>query len=239
MEVLFELGPVDSRAKLVDRLRALVELVDWIDIPDSPMGTSRFPSPIVSCMVKSLFENARVIAHLRVIDVNRVALEAILKGLELCSVERIVFVRGDIVRGSSVIRDVEPEEAIGIARFTSRVEPGLTLSLRKSMEEIEERLKVGASFYLVLNLNKGSIEKMEAISRVARKLNIKLYPYVVLLTDANRDRILRMMEREKLHDINEALELIEASNDIADGILVSSPMDFKGGLELVRRLKRR
>jgi CheY-like chemotaxis protein len=91
----------------------------------------------------------------------------------------------------------------------------------------------------VLNLNKDSVEKMEATSRVARKLNIKLYPYVVLITDANRDRILGVMERWKLHDFNEALELVEASNDVADGILVSSPMDFKGGLELVRRLRRR
>ncbi len=239
MEVLFELEPVSSRAKLVDRLRAVVELVDWIDVPDSPMGTSRFPSPIVSCIAKSLFESSRVIAHLRVIDVSRLAMEATLRGLEFCGVERVAFVRGDIVKGSTVVRDVEPEEAVRIARSMVKVEPGLTLSLRKSLEEIEERLRVGAGFYLILNLNKGSLGKMEAVSEVARRLNVKLYPYVVLLTDANRDRILGVMERWKLHEVGEALELVEASNDIADGILVSSPMDFKGGLEFVRKLRRR
>jgi 5,10-methylenetetrahydrofolate reductase len=239
MEVLFELEPVGSRAKLLGRVRELVDLVDWIDVPDSPMGRSRFPSPIVSCVIKNLFEDTRVIAHLRVIDVSRVALEATLRGLELCNVERVTFVRGDVIEGSSVVRDVEPEEAVRIARSSTKVKPGLTLSLRKSLEEIEGRLRVGAEFYLVLNLNKDSVEKMEATSRVARKLNIKLYPYVVLITDANRDRILGVMERWKLHDFNEALELVEASNDVADGILVSSPMDFKGGLELVRRLRRR
>jgi 5,10-methylenetetrahydrofolate reductase len=238
MEILFELEPVSSRVKLLDRVRELVELVDWIDVPDSPMGASRFHSPIVSCIIKNLFEEAKVIAHLRVIDVSRVALEATLKGLELCNVERIAFVRGDVVEGSSVVRDVEPEKAVSIA-YGTNIKPGLTLSLRKSLEEIEERLRVGAEFYLVLNLNKDSMERMEATSKIARRYNVKLYPYVVLLTDVNRDRILKILERRKLHDAREALEILEASNDIADGILVSSPMDFKGGLELVRKLRRR
>ncbi len=239
MEVLFELEPVSSKAKLADKVKVLTELVDWIDVPDSPMGIFRFSSPIISCIIKNLFETARVIAHLRVIDVNRLALEAILRGLEFCGVERIVFVRGDVVEGFSVIRDLEPEDAMRIARSTTRVQPGLTISLRKSLKEIEERLRVEASFYLVLNLNKGNVEKMEAISKIARRLNVKLYPYIVLLTEANRGKILEIMERWKLHDLNEALELLEVSNNIVDGILISSPMDFKGGLELVRRLRKR
>lgn len=238
MEILFELEPVRRRDKLVERVKMLEELVDWLDIPDSPMGTSRFFSPITSCIVKSV-ANLNVIAHVRVIDLSRVALEAIVKSMELCQVERVTFVRGDIVEGSTVVRDVEPEEAVRITKEITGMEAGLTISLRKPLEEIERRLFTRADFYLVLNLNKGNFDKMELLAKTSRRLGVKLYPYVILLTEANRDKLLKLMERWKLHEVNEALELVEASNDLADGVLVSAPGDFKGGLGFIERLRRR
>ena len=238
MELLFEIEPVSRRDKLVGRVRALEGLVDWLDIPDSPMGRSRFFSPLASCIAKNV-SHVKVVAHLRVIDVSRVALESILKGLELCNVERIAFVRGDLVEGSTAVRDVEPEDAVKLAKSTTKLEAGLTISLRKPIEDIEKRLSSGADFYLVLNLNRDTIEKLEAIERVSRKLGVKLYPYVVLLTEANRSKLLGILERWKLHEPEEALKLVEASNDIVDGVLISSPGDFQGGLRFVERLRKR
>ncbi|MFN4046117.1 MAG: hypothetical protein ACK4H7_02095, partial [Acidilobaceae archaeon] len=136
MEIAFELGPTGDRAKLEERLKALSDIVDWVDIPDSPMGTSRFFSPIVSCMAKQCFSDVKVIAHVRVIDLSRVALEAIIRGLSLCGIERVVFVRGDIVGGSTIVRDLEPEQALNAARAMGGPSPGLLLSMRKSLKEI-------------------------------------------------------------------------------------------------------
>ncbi|MEM0366387.1 MAG: hypothetical protein QXO93_00105 [Acidilobaceae archaeon] len=242
MEILFELEPVKSRDSLRYRVSSIAELVDWIDIPDSPMGTSRFSSPIVSCLVKSIAENTRVIAHLRVIDVSRAALESIVGSLTLCGVERILFIRGDIVKGSTIIRDIEPEDAVGTVRSLKlNIDPGLTLSLRKSIDEIMKRLRVGASFYLLLNLTSNNIDVLEYIVREAKTYNSKIYPYIILMTEKNRDKLLRLLGRDKLCEPQEAIRLADTLKSLSldpDGILLSSPLDFNSGLETLRVLRR-
>jgi hypothetical protein len=49
------------------------------------------------------------------------------------------------------------------------------------------------------------------------------------------------MERWKLLEPGEALEVVSYSigNGLADGIIVSSPADFKGGLRFVEELRKR
>ncbi len=239
MEIAFELGPTGDKAKLEERLKTLSDTVDWVDIPDSPMGTSRFSSPIVSCIAKLSLSNVKVIAHVRVIDLSRVALESIIKGLNLCGVERVVFVRGDIVEGSTIVRDVEPEHALNIARAMGSPSPGLLLSMRKSLEEIKLRLELKADFYLVLNLNNKTVKAYESVVEEARKVKAKLYPYVVLLTENNRGFIEGLLSRDKMHTPEEALKLLESNSSLIDRVLISSPMDFKGGLKFVEKLRRK
>lgn len=239
MEIAFELGPTGDKAKLEERLKTLSDIVDWVDIPDSPMGTSRFFSPIVSCIAKQSFSDVKVIAHVRVIDLSRVALEAVIKGLSLCGVERVVFVRGDIVEGSTIVRDLEPEQALNTARAMGGPSPGLLLSMRKSLGEIKSRLDLKADFYLVLNLNSNTVKAYESVVEEAGKVNAKLYPYIVLLTENNRSIMGGLISRDKMHTPEEAVKLLESNSSLIDRVLVSSPMDFKGGLKFVEKLRRK
>ncbi|MEM5873836.1 MAG: hypothetical protein QW065_03505, partial [Acidilobaceae archaeon] len=64
MELVVELEPVKSREKLEKRIKLLAEVADWIDVPDSPLGTTRFFSPIVSCFIKAVEERIGVISHI-------------------------------------------------------------------------------------------------------------------------------------------------------------------------------
>ncbi|MCX8196507.1 MAG: methylenetetrahydrofolate reductase [Acidilobaceae archaeon] len=240
MELAFEIEPVKRRETLEQRLRRLEGTVEWIDIPDSPMGTTRFSSPLVGCMAKGV-SRLGVISHLRVIDVNRIALEAIVKGLSLCGVEALVFLRGDIVDGSSVILDVAPEEAVRITKsMGAPLLAGLTLSLRKSEEEIAQRVKVGADLYLVLHLSEATLYKLEEAVKAAG--GAKVYPYVVLLTERN-ERVLRpILSKAPLYPLEGALALAESLESLTHkpaGLLISSPGDFEGGLRLAELLKRR
>jgi 5,10-methylenetetrahydrofolate reductase len=238
VELIYEIEPVYGKEELLNRLGVLKGLVDWVDVPDSPMGRPSQFSPVVSCLIRSL-ESIDVIAHIRTIDLNSLALRSILKSLALCGVRRVVFVRGDLVPGVTVVKDVEPESAVVMARQCSpNVSPGLTLSLRKEPGAILERMSVRADFYLVLNLNNQTVGKLIDVHREARRLGVKVYPYLVLATETNYDILARSLGSGKLLKKDEALHIASACADLVDGFLISSPLDFKEGLSLLSELRR-
>lgn len=238
MELIYEIEPVNDKEELLHRLRTLKELVDWVDVPDSPMGKSFQFSPIVSCLIKYI-ENIDVIAHIRTIDLNLVAIKSVIKSLTLCGVRRVVFVRGDLVPGATVVKDVEPENAVAIARrYSPGISPGLTLSLRKELDMILERMKTQADFYLVLNLNRQTAEKLAKVRREARRLGVKIYPYLILATEFNYDVLAKLLGPNKLLKKDEALHIAATCADLVDGFLISSPHDFKEGLSLLNNLRR-
>lgn len=238
LELLYELTPVKRRGELRARLSVLKELVDWIDVPDSPMGSTSQFSPLVSCLVKAM-EEVKVIAHIRTIDLSRVALTSATKSLELCGVERVVYVRGDLVPNSSVVKDVEPEDAVSLVKQLGlNISPGLTLSLRKGLTEILKRMSSSADFYLVLNLTEKTFEILERVSRIARSANVKIYPYLIIATENSYEALANLLGREKVLFIEKALEVASSSSHLVDGFLVSSPLDFKGGINFLNTLRK-
>ncbi len=238
MELLYEISPVRSREELLARVRALRELVDWVDVPDSPMGRPSQSSPVVSCLIKSL-EGVGVIAHVRTVDLSRIALVSTVRSLAVCGVERLVFVRGDVVRGSSVVKDVEPEEAVNLVReLNLGVSPGLTLSLRKDVAEISGRVRGSrADFYLVLNLSRETADKLEEVSRTVRSANARLYPYLVVAKGEGYEALERLLGEGRVLTEKGALEIAADCAHLVDGFLVSSPLDFEGGLSFLKRLR--
>lgn len=239
MEFLFELTTVRRREELMSRVKTLKEIVDWIDVPDSPMGVASQFSPVVSCYIKSV-EDMGVIAHVRTIDLSRVALTALAKSLALCGVERVVYVRGDTVSNSTVVRDLEPEDAVDLVKQLGMgLSPGLTLSLRKELAEILKRVSLKADFYLVLNLGRDTEGKLAEIATISRRLGLKLYPYLVIASEESREKLVRILGRDKVLSASRALELAVEYSYLIDGFLVSSPLDFKSGVEFLNKLRSR
>lgn len=179
MELVAELVPPRDPERLLRVAGSLSEYYDWIDVPDAPMGKPNYNSPIVSTFLAA--HGYKVIAHLRVVDVNVIALKTITKTAGSLGVKRIVYLRGDPPTQGGPVHQVTPEQAVSYALSRPEApEPGLLVSLRKPMEAIKERLQVGARFYLALNYTRDpeATRKLEAILSVGSKV----YVYYILQT---------------------------------------------------------
>ncbi|MEM4507504.1 MAG: hypothetical protein QXM56_01250 [Acidilobaceae archaeon] len=239
MELVVELEPVKSREKLEKRIKLLAEVADWIDVPDSPLGTTRFFSPIVSCFIKAVEERIGVISHIRLLDLNKLAFESMINTLSLCEVERVVPLRGDLISGYKVVEELNPEEAVSLIKKSAhKLSPGLLLSLSKPLEEIERRLRVPADFYLVLNFRLEESEKFKAVSERAKTEGKALYPYVIVVKEEGGSRIPKELVPKALTK-ERVLEVIEYMSNNADGVLLSSPGDFALLLDVAKELRRR
>jgi len=148
VEIYGELEPSRNPRIVLERARLLAELYRRVDVPDIPLGKPNISSPVMSAYVLHSLR-ADVIAHVRVIDHNIVSLKSIVKTLSYINIKKIIFLRGDPPQqGQACEGHWQPEEAVGYAQKYG-VDAGLLISPRKPLNEIRQRLAVGASAYYV------------------------------------------------------------------------------------------
>ncbi len=230
MELIAELDPV---AALDAGMAAQAAgLYDWLDVPDSPMGKPSVNSLLASCMLSGV-NDGRVIAHLRVQDINLLAFKSTVKTLRATGIRRLVLLQGDRPYRGSSLGDVSVDEAVRyVRRQVPRLEVGVLVSARKSRGEIEKRLDLEPDFILLLNYRSGGLEW---IAGEARRRGIKVYPYLVVETRRNRE-LLSRVRRESIVGLGDLPSTVRMLSDLVDGVLVSSPGDFMGLLEAGRLL---
>ncbi len=234
MELLAEVEPTRSPMKL-SALASAARYADWIDVPDSPMGVPRSLSLIVAHILQCSHGLA-AIPHVRVVDHNRIAMESIVGSLGIAGFRRIVFLRGDTPQGSTYVSDVTPEEAVEMVRmrYSGSIEAGLILSMRKPLHEIYSRL-TKADFFLVLNAE-SYWDRFEQASKEAKRVGVKLYPYVVVETPVNAGLLSRAGVKAPWR-LSRVKEAVEKFWDLVSGILVSVPGDPRGLAEALKEAK--
>ncbi len=210
MELIAELDPPRDPSLLLSMAKRLSSLYNWLDIPDAPLGKPNYSSPVIAAFLAAY--NFNVIAHLRTRDVNTIALKTITKTLGSLGVKRLVYLKGDPPQQGSEVNDFTPEQAVLYARTRPEApEPGLLLSLRKSLNEIEKRIKIPAGFYLVLNYDWISNSQDKLLIELRRMIDDrKIYVYAIV----------RGKCEDHLNIIKKKINMIK---NVTDGILISSP----------------
>ncbi len=230
VELIAELDP--QTALDAEKASLISRLYDWLDVPDSPMGKPSINSLLASCMLSGI-NGGRVIAHLRVQDLNLLAFKSTIKTLRALGIRKLVVLRGDQPYKGSSLEDVTVEEAVGyIRRQAPGIEVGVLVSARKSRGEVARRLDLRPDFILLLNYRSSGIEW---IAGEARRRGIKVYPYLVVETLRNRGLLARV-RRESIVALEDVVDAVRGLAGIVDGVLVSSPGDFEGLLEAGRLL---
>ncbi|MEB3773972.1 MAG: hypothetical protein GSR86_03485 [Desulfurococcales archaeon] len=224
MELIAELDGSRDLRELEEKVNPLKDLYDWIDLPDSPMGSPGPFSILAGCILEERY-GVKTIPHLRLADLNMLAVKSIAKTLPLTRIKRLVLLRGDKPRSGSMVEDLTPEEAMAIFRRRNPgIEVGLLLSMRKPWNTILERLEAGPDFILVLNHTMKPLEDLEKLSREARGRGIKVYPYIIVETRRNKELLKGV--RGVIGD-SMVYSYISRIKGLVDGLLISSPGDHE------------
>ena len=235
MEILVELVP-RKRSKFVEVLREISNYADGVDIPDSPLGMPSPSSPVVSGAIKVLYPNLKVIAHIRLADLNELALLSQIKALSLLGVDGVVVTRGDPPVVGSKMSNISSEQALKVVRehLQSSIELGAVLSLRHPREDIINRLRAGFDFFLVTRLSHENFEKFLSICEAAHVYGVKFYPYIIVATAKNID-IIKSLSQPYVK-VNEVPKMVNELRSIVDGVVLSCPRDDETLLELLRSI---
>ena len=226
MELIAEVEPTRSREKLERWIPPLRDLVDWVDVPESPLGVPRAHSIAVASYIQSVY-GIPGIAHLRVTDVNIVGLKSLMGAAVLLGVRRVVLLRGDKPSEGNACSDLTPEEAVRHAKSHALglVEVGLLVSARRELSDIEKRLSSRPDFVLVLN---ATPTRLRQVSSIASRAGVKIYPYVIVETPRN-ERLVRSMPKHVVrYGIEDVPRVVESIRGFVDGVVLSVPGDYEG-----------
>ncbi len=236
MEIIAEVEPTRSREKLESWIPPLRGLVDWIDVPESPLGVARAHSVAVAHYVEETY-GIPAIAHLRTYDVNLVALRSLVGAAVLLGLKRIVLLRGDPPRsGAPCSSGLDPEAGIVEARThgLGRLSVGLLLSARKSRSDIQRRLRSGPDFVFVLN---AALPRLREIASEARRAGVRVYPYLIVETERNRYITSGMPDYTPRYKVREVLDVVKSLPGLVDGVILSVPGDYESLAIIAERLR--
>jgi len=231
-KIIAEFVPRPNKGYIDQLASNIINYVDCFDIPDLPMGLPSIDSISLSIYIKTVYSKC-VFAHTRLYDINTLMLLSKGYTVKAFNIDVLVVTRGDKPRVGGIVQELTTEKAIeALRKHLPSLRIGAIISLRYSIEDILERLNIGADLFLVLRFHLSMLDKYIEVSRKAREKNIELYPYILVETDVNRG-LMKGLGQPTI-GINELEEVVSITRKYVDGYIVSCPMDGAG---LVKALK--
>ncbi len=198
-------------------------LVDCFDVPESPLGYPGINS-VASCVYLKTRYGICCFAHVRLYDVNTIALHSLAKAAETFGIDGLVLTMGDRPKIGSTVNELNTISAINSLRERNHnIRIGALLSLRYTLNDIINRLRISADFFLVLRLSLETLDKYRKVYKIAKDLGKELYPYLIIATDSNR-KILSKINQPYI-EINEVEEFLNEIKYYVDGIILSVPLE--------------
>ncbi len=236
LEVWAEIKPSPNRGKIVETARAIKDFVDYIDVPEAPMGIPKAHSIAVAAVIR--YEvGVKCIANIRLLDINTNGLISLAGAALLLGLEGIVLLRGDPPAYGKPVMDIGTEDAIRILKSNRRLKElriGAILSLAR---DYHKRLEIPADFFLVTRLWKPSQLENEAI-RSFRLKGGKIIPYIVVAEkDEKKHLYLLLKGHQPVFEPAEAAEFTRKLVGLVDGVLVSAPLSSKTLVEAVKAVR--
>lgn len=241
MKIFVELEPTGRAHKFEEWLESIKGLVDGVHIPDSPLGVPRTHPLALS--VLAMKHGISPTCHLRLMDINKVAFISLIRGALVLSIKRLLFVRGDPpkIRDTTVVTDLTTEDAIKFVKKELKLKElivGATLNVKFSMNKILKRLESGADFYLAMHCYSPEDISDELLKELKVR-NAKLYSYFIVETKKNRGIIRSFLKDLPINYSKNMMERFESFDGLVDGLVVTSPGDFEGSLNVLRSYARR
>ncbi len=231
-DYLFELVPW-KKSDVDEILSVSRGFFKYFSIPEGPGGYPGLFSIATAMYIKYNY-GVGVYPHIRLYDVNRLALLSIANAVREYGLDGLVLLRGDKPWKGRIVEDIGSEEALELLkRKKYGFDKGLILSLNYPVEKILERIKLGADFYLVINYSVEKHGKLVEASREARGRGSRIYVFILLGIGRNRE-LFRKLGQPYI----EPEELKNAMNDldsIVDGYVLSSPFEPVEGIRLFIR----
>lgn len=219
-------------ARFRERVMMIRTLADNIHLTDSVLGIARISN---ISLAKDLGIKSR--CSIRIRDRNLLALLQLVTDAILADIDGLLIVKGDKPKDRSIDSSLKPSivvKTLNQLGFDKRIKLFLSISSNAKKEEIER--KIDAEPYGFITQTISSLQDLIMINDIAKSHNIRVIPCIMIPSEKNRSSAESIGLDWSNYEDN-PYSFIKAAYDICGEVLMTSPMSFDDGLEMLRRLK--
>ncbi|HJU14086.1 MAG TPA: 5,10-methenyltetrahydrofolate synthetase [Candidatus Nitrosotalea sp.] len=250
MTIIYELNPpkvIKDRILSHDELQESVEkfksksstvakVCDGIHVTDSVLGIPRISPITAGFFVRNSNNDIRISASIRARDRNHTSITQAICDAILLNINGLLIVKGDPPPTGPKDSRLVPSEVVkqfNEQGFGEKIDLYLSISSNPDFEKIHKKIEAQPKGFVTQ-----VISSIDQVTRIVDKLKpqgFDVIPCILLASDRNQKSadMLKLDWSEYSRDVS---GFVKETHKIAGNVLLSSPNDFDGALEVLKKL---
>jgi 5,10-methylenetetrahydrofolate reductase len=226
-------GSVD---KLRDKAIAIGRVCDSIHVTDSVLGVPRISPITAGFFIRNSNNEIKISASVRVRDRNQTAITQTICDAILLNLNGVLIIKGDPPPTGPKDSRLVPSEVVkqfNEQGFSKKIDLYLSISANPNFEKIHNKIEARPKGFVTQVIS--SIDQVTRIVDNLKPQGFRIIPCVLLASDLNQ-KSAKMLNLDWSNYSNDVFGFVKEVNKVAGNVLLSSPNDFKGAIEVLKKL---
>lgn len=225
-----------SVENLKERAIAISKVCDGIHLTDSVLGIPRVSPITAGFFIRNSNSKIGITASIRVRDRNITSITQTICDAILLDLNGVLILKGDAPPSGPKDSRLIPSEIVkqfNEQGFGKRVDMYLSISSSPDFEKMHKKIEAQPKGFVTQ-----VISSIDQVTRIVDKLKpqgFRIIPCVLLSSEKNK-KSAQMLNLDWSEYSKDLAGFVRQVDKIAGNVLISSPNDFSGALELLKKL---
>ena len=251
MTIIYEINPPkviqdtilshDQLSESVERLKEravkIGQASDGIHLTDSVLGIPRVSTITAGFFIRNSNNKIRITASIRVRDRNLTSITQTVCDAILLNLNGVLVLKGDAPPTGPKDSGLVPSDIVrqfNEQGFGKRIDMYLSISSNPDFEKMHKKIEAQPKGFVTQ-----VVSSIDQVTRMVDKLKpqgFKIIPCVLFSSEKNK-KSAQMLNLDWSEYSKDMVGFVKQIDKIAGNVLISSPNDFAGALDLLHRLK--
>lgn len=250
MTIIYELNPpkviqdrILSHAELQESVEKfkkksamVAKVCDGIHVTDSVLGIPRISPITAGFFIKSSNGNTSISASVRVRDRNHTSITQTVCDAILLNLNGVLIVKGDPPPTGPKDSRLVPSDVVkqfNEQGFGEKIDLYLSIASNPDFEKIHRKIEAQPRGFITQVVS--SIDQVTRIVDNLKPQGFSVIPCVLFASDLNQ-KSADMLKLDWSEYRNDMLGFVKEVHKVADNVLLSSPNDFNGALQVLDKI---
>lgn len=251
MTIIYEINPPkviqdtilshDQLSESVERLKKraakIGQVSDGIHLTDSVLGIPRVSPITAGFFIRNSNNKIKITASIRVRDRNLTSITQTVCDAILLNLNGVLVLKGDAPPSGPKDSGLVPSDIVrqfNEQGFGKRIDMYLSISSNPDFEKMHKKIEAQPSGFVTQ-----VVSSIDQVTRMVDKLKpqgFRIIPCVLFSSEKNK-KSAQMLNLDWSEYSKDMIGFVKQIDKIAGNVLISSPNDFAGALDLLHRLK--
>lgn len=226
----------NSVSVLKDKASKIGKVCPSIHVTDSVLGIPRISPITIGFFIRNSNDKIELSASVRVRDRNLTSLTQTICDAILLNLNGVLILKGDPPPAGPKDSKLVPSEVVkqfNQQGFGKKINLFLSLPSNPNFEKIQKKIEAEPRGFVTQ-----VVSSLDQITRIVDKLKpqgFRIIPCIMLPSEKNL-KSAKMLNLDWSSYSNDIIGFIKTAHKLAGNVLISSPNDFKGALETLKKL---